>query len=317
MTDIALFIDSTTIMPEYMMREHDVTVMPVPIYARGREYRDGVDITAEEFVSLLETSTERPSTAVPGLGEFQSYYEQLLDQHQAILYPVPSLRLTGLYDAAIQAAEQIQGTSIIAVDPPGDWEKTAYAVRSDDPGLEDRLQALASLPPPIVAVMNTGYASGASGLVAMAALGAMDKGNPLEEIIRSMITAKRNTNIYFILNTLEYIVDRVGQLGAFLGTLLRIKPILTFKDGILEDAARVRGKTQAKRRMIELLKRRADGRPVDVYVLHSLAPDEATDLLEQARSAVNVRHAWVDDIGASVSRYTGRGGLGVAFTIVP
>ena len=165
--------------------------------------------------------------------------------------------------------------------------------------------------------MNTGYASGASGLVAMAALGAMDEGNPLEEIIRSMITAKRNTNIYFILNTLEYIVDRVGQLGAFLGTLLRIKPILTFKDGILEDAARARGKTQAKRRMIELLRQKASGRPTDIYVLHSLAPDEATDLLEQARSAVNVRNAWVDGIGASVSRYTGRGGLGVAFTIVP
>jgi len=314
--DVALFIDSTTILPTHLMREHAVTVMPVPIYAGGREYRDGVDITAEEFVSLLESSTERPSTAVPGLGEFQSYYERLLDQHQAILYPVPSHRLTGLYDAAIQAAEQMQGVTIVAVDPPEHWEKAVFAVRSDEPGLEDRLQSLSSLPPPIVAVMNTGYASGASGLVAMAALGAMDKGQPLEESIRRMIMAKRNTNIYFILNTLEYIVDRVGQLGAFLGTLLRIKPILTFKDGLLEDAARVRGKTQAKRRMIELLRRKAGERPVDLYVLHSLAPDEATDLLEQAGNAVTVRYAWVDDIGASVSRYTGRGGLGIAFTVV-
>ncbi len=312
----ALFMDSTTVMPEGFIEKHGVTVMPVPIYAGGKEYRDGVDITPDEFLSLLETSKERPSTAVPGLGEFMSYYEGLLKKHHNVVYPVPSYKITGLFDAAIQAAEQVPGVTIVAIDPPEGLEKDLYALRSNDPQLEARLVGIRELTPPIIAVMNTGFASGASGLVAMAALTAMGEGRPMAEIIRSMVTAKRNTNIYLILNTLEYIVDRVGHLQAFMGTLLRIKPILTFRGGDLVDAARVRGKGQAKRRMIELLKERAGSRPVDLYALHSLAQEEAKDLLEQAKCHLNVRNSWVGGIGASVSRYIGRGGLGIAFTVL-
>ncbi len=316
MSDIAMFIDSTTVMPEGFVEEHGVTVMPVPIYAGGKEYRDMVDIMPEQFMSLLETSKERPSTAVPGLGEFIAFYEQLLQGHDHIVYPIPSHRLTGLYDAAIQAAEQMEGPTIVAIDPPEGWEKDVYAVRSSDPELEERLSGVAELRPPVIAVMNTGFASGASGLVAMAALQAMDQGGSLEQVIASMITAKTNTNIYLVLNTLDYIVDRVGQMKAFLGTLLRIMPILTFHDGYLEDAARVRGKGQAKRRMIELVVETVGSKTVDLYVLHSLAEEEAEELLEQARGQLTVRNAWVGGIGASVSRYTGRGGLGIAFRLV-
>jgi fatty acid-binding protein DegV len=316
MSDIAMFIDSTTVMPEGFVEEHGVTVMYVPIYAGGMEYRDMVDITPEQFMTLLETSEERPSTAVPGLGEFVGFYEQLLQGHGHIVYPIPSHRLTGLYDAAIQAAEQMEGLSIVAIDPPEGWEKDVYAVRSSDPRLEERLAGVAKLKPPVIAVMNTGFASGASGLVAMAALQAMDQEGSFEQVVASMVTAKRNTNIYLVLNTLDYIVDRVGQLKAFIGTLLRIMPILTFRDGYLEDAARVRGKGQAKRRMIELLREKVGSRTIDLYVLHSLAEEEAEGLLEQARGELNVRNAWVGGIGASVSRYTGRGGLGLAFRVV-
>jgi fatty acid-binding protein DegV len=314
MRKTGLFTDSTTVMPKEFAAEHEFALMPVPIYAAGTEYRDGVDITPEEFISLLETSNERPSTAVPGLGEFVSYYEQLLQEYDNIVYPVPSYKLTGLFDAAIQAAEQVKGATIVAVDPPAGWEKESYALRSDDPHLEDRLVRVRQLAPPVIVVLDTGYASGASGLVAMAGLTRMVEGKAIDAIVQSMITAKRNSNIIFSLNTLEYIVDRVGQLRAFVGTLLKIKPVLTFKDGYLEDAARARGQVQAKRKMIELLKQRVGENRIDAYVLHSLAQEEAADLLQQVQSELNVRNSWVGGIGCSVSRYTGRGGLGIAFT---
>ncbi len=317
MPDTALLIDSTTVLPEGYVEQHGVTVIPVPIYFGGREYRDGVDITEEQFLSLLETLAERPSTAVPGLGEFMSYYERLLQEHENVVYLVPSLRLSGLFDAAIQAAEQVPGASIVAVDPPEDWQKEVCAVRSSDPRLGDQLAAIRGLTPPVISVVNTGFASGASGLVALAALTAMDEGRALDRVVESMVTAKINSNIFLILATLDYVVDRVGQLRAFLGGLLRIRPILTFQDGYLQDVARVRSMSQAKRRMIEMLQQRVGDRAVDIFVLHSLAPDEAADLLEQGKRELNVRCSWVSGIGASISRYTGRGGLGIAFSELP
>ena len=128
-----------------------------------------------------------------------------------------------------------------------------------------------------------------------------------------MIDAKKKTGIYLILNTFEYIVDRVGELQAFLGTLLKIKPVLTLRNGYLEDVAKVRGERKARRKMIELVRERVSDKSIDVYVLHSLAREKAEDFLEQISGELNVGSSYIDDIGSSVGRYIGRGGLAIVY----
>jgi fatty acid-binding protein DegV len=262
---------------------------------------------------MLETLKQRPSTAVPGLGELASYYERLLQRHENVVYPIPSYRLSGLLNAAVQAAKQVEDAKIVVIDPPEEWEEGLYAVRSKDPRIEDQLMKISGLSAPVIAVMNTDFASGAAGLIAMAAVNAIREGKHIDEIVRRMIDAKRRTGIFLILNTLEYVVDRVGEMQAFLGTLLRIKPVLTLRHGYLESVARVRGERKAMRRMIELVKQKVGDGRIDAYVLHTLAPAKAEDFLQQIESELNVRNSWIDDAGASISRFIGRGGLGIAF----
>ena len=88
------------------------------------------------------------------------------------------------------------------------------------------------------------------------------------------------------------------------------------RDGYLEDVARVRGERKARRRMIELVRERVRDKRIDVYVLHSLARQKAEDFLEQIRGELNVGNSYIDDIGSSVSRYIGRGGLGIVYVSV-
>jgi fatty acid-binding protein DegV len=316
MLDTTVLIDSTTVIPRKFVEEYGVTVIPVPIYAGGKEYRDGVDITSEELYAILETSKGRPSTAVPGIGEFLSFYNDLLETYPKIVYLAPSSRLTGVFNAAIQSAKQIEDARVVAVDPPKELEEGLCAVQSDDPRLEDKLAEIGRLTDPVIVVMNTDFASGAAGLIAIEAIKAIREGSSIDEVVGKMIDAKRKTGIYLILNTFEFIVDRVGELRAFLGTLLRIKPILTLRHGYLEDVARVRGERKARRRMIELVKERVGDKRIDVYVLHSLAREKAEDFLEQIRGELNVGNSYIDDIGSSVSRYIGRGGLGVVYMSV-
>ena len=313
MLDTTVLIDSTTIIPKKVIEEYGVTVIPVPIYAGGKEYRDGVDITPEELYAILEASKGRPSTAVPGLGEFLSFYSDLLETYPKIVYLAPSSRLTGVFNAAVQSAKQIEDARVVAIDPPKEPGEELYAVHSDDPLLENKLAEIGTLPAPVIVVMNTDFVSGAAGLVVIEAINAINEGKPIGEVIGRMIDAKRKTGIYLILNTLEYVVDRVGELQAFLGTLLRIKPVLTLRDGYLEDVARVRGERKARRRMIELVKEKVGDKRIDVYVLHSLAREKAEDFLEQIRGELNVGNSYIDDIGSSVSRYIGRGGLGIVY----
>jgi len=315
-TSVALLIDSTTVMPPGFVERFGVTVLPVPIYAGGREYRDRVDISEEQFCNLLETLKERPTTAVPGLGEFVSYYEALLRTHDHVVYAVPTVKLTGLFNAAIQAAKQVPGANIIAVDPPPDWKEEAHVLRSDSPVLDDQIRDLRHLKGPTISVVNTGFVAAGIGVIAAQALPAMQRGQPLDRILRTVIEAKARTGVCFILNSLDYIVDRIGKLQAFLGTLLHIVPVLTIRDGDIEDAAKVRSRAKARQVMIELLQRSIAGSAADVFVMHSLVPDEAEGFLEEVKEAVQVRHAYVGSVGCSISRYTGRGGLGLAFTRV-
>jgi len=316
LTSTALFIDSTTVMPPGFVERFGVTVLPVPIYAGGREYRDRVDITEEQFCSLLETLKERPTTAVPGMGEFVSYYEALLRTHDHVVYAVPTVKLTGLFNAAIQAAKQVPGATVIAVDPPPEWQEKVHVLRSDSPALEDAIRDLRDLKGPTISVVDTGFVAAGIGVIAAQVLPVMQAGQPLDEVLRTIIDAKARTGVCFILNSLDYIVDRIGKLQAFLGTLLHIVPVLTIRDGDIEDAAKVRSRAKARQVMIELMQRSIAGSAVDVFVMHSLVPDEAAHLLEQIREAVQIRHAYVGSVGCSISRYTGRGGLGLAFTQV-
>jgi fatty acid-binding protein DegV len=313
---MALFIDSTTVLPESWIREHDVTVLPVPIWAGGREYRDGIDITDEGFMTLLETSKERPSTAVPAIGEFASWFEKLLQTHDVVIYPVASARLSGLLNAAVQAAKEIAGAQVVVLDGPQTTEQGLYAINSTDADLEDRLARLRTLGPPLIVVMDTTFVSGGAALIAMRALEVIHRGAEIDQVIHSLITAKEKTGLYFILPKLDYVVDRVGQLQVFVGTLLRIKPVLMIRDGMVQDAAKVRGEGKARRQMLELVRQKVSDRPVDVFVLHSLAPEMAHELLDKAKTELNIRRAWVGGIGCTVSRYTGREGLGIAFVEV-
>jgi fatty acid-binding protein DegV len=316
MAETGILIDSTTVLPHAYVDKPDVTIIPVPIYAGGKEYRDGITLTEEQFIHLLETLPQRPSTAVPGLGEFASWYERVLQNHRHVVYPIASRHLSGLFNAAVQAAKSVPGARVVVIDPAEGNDEEVLVLRSSDPHLDDQLAQVGQLTAPTVVVMNTDYVAGGIALLTIQALEALERGAGLEQVLQGMIAAKRELGLYFILPKLDYVVDRVGHLQAFFGTLLHIRPVLAVQNGLVQDVAKVRGEAQAKRRMLELVKARAGERAIDAMVLHSLAPEEAQELLTQLQSKVRVRNSWVGGIGCTVSRFTGRRGLGIAFRVV-
>jgi len=316
MAEIGILLDSTTVLPPGYVDKRGVTIIPVPIYAGGQEYRDGITLTEEQFIHLLETLPQRPSTAVPGVGEFVSWYERVLQNHRHVVYPIASRHLSGLFNAAVQAAKSVPGVQVVVIDPAEGSDEEVLVLRSADPHLEEQLAQVGQLPAPTIVVMNTDFVAGGIALLAIHALEAIERGAGLEQVLQGMIAAKRAMGLYFILNKLDYVVDRVGYLQVFFGTLLHINPVLAVQDGLVQDAAKTRGEAKARRRMVELVKARAGERAIDAIVLHALAPQEAQSLLAQLQSQVHVRNAWVSGIGCTVSRFTGRGGLGIAFTVL-
>jgi fatty acid-binding protein DegV len=311
MTHSGLLLDSTTTLPDGYVETHGITVIPVPIYASGREYRNGIDIDEEGFLRLLETSKDRPSTAVPGIGEFVSWYERVLGDHRNVIYPIASRRLSGLFNAAVQAGLSMDGASVVALDPEEGQQDGVVAMFSGAKDPEQQLARVAGLPPPVIVVLNSDSVSGGVGLIAIHGCDAIDRGSSLEGVLARMIACKSTLRLHFILSSLDYVVDRVGQLQVLLGTMLQIRPVMAINNGMVEDVAKARGRSRSKHQMLELTRRHTGDRLVDVVVLHSREPDEAQALLEETRACLNVHRSWVTGIGCTVSRYTGRGGLGI------
>ena len=316
MAETGILIDSTTVLPHAYVDNPDVTIIPVPIYAGGKEYRDGITLTEEQFIHLLETLPQRPSTAVPGLGEFVSWYERMLHNHRHVVYPIASRHLSGLFNAAVQAAKSVPDVRVVVIDPAEGSDEGVLVLRSTDPSVEEQLAQVGQTGVPSITVMNTDSVAGGIALLAIHALEAIERGAELEQVLRGLVADKRGMGLYFILNKLDYVVDRVGYLQAFFGTLLHINPVLAVQDGLVQDVAKTRGEAKARRRMVELVKARAGERAIDAIVLHALAPQEAQSLLVELQSKVHVRNAWISGIGCTVSRFTGRRGLGIAFMVV-
>lgn len=303
-------------LPAGFIEEHGITRIPVPIWAGAREYRDGVDIDEEGFIGLLEGSKDRPSTAVPGLGEFVSWYERVLQNHQNVIYPIASRHLSGLFNAAVQAGLGVPGASVVAIDPAEGQVDGVMPVHSDAHDLDRQLAQVADLPAPVIVVQNTDSVSGGVGLIAMRGSEAIEAGAPLDRTLAEMMTSKRAVCLHFVLSSLDYVVDRVGHLQAFFGSMLDIKPVMAIQGGLVKDVAKTHGRAKAKKQMVELAARSAGGRQVDALVLHSLALEEAEQLLSEVKATLNVRRSWITGIGCTVSRYTGRGGLGIVTAAV-
>jgi DegV family protein with EDD domain len=149
-----------------------------------------------------------------------------------------------------------------------------------------------------------------------AAVKARDAGASREEIVQQVEDIKKKLHVFFVVDTLEYLAKggRIGNAKAFLGTLLKVKPILFLKDGAIEPLEQVRSKRKAVTRMVDLVREAVDGQgtEVSVAVTNALVPDEAAALAQEIKERLGWPLPAVFDLGPVIGAHTGPGVVGVA-----
>jgi DegV family protein with EDD domain len=130
---------------------------------------------------------------------------------------------------------------------------------------------------------------------------------------------KQRIYILFVVDTLEYLAKggRIGNAKALLGTLLKVKPILTLREGAIEPLEQVRTKRKAVARMLELVENYAAGRGAEarVAVTHALTPDEARTLAEEVQARLGCAPPVISDLGGVIGTHTGPGVVAVGLYI--
>jgi DegV family protein with EDD domain len=242
---IKIVTDSTCDLPQDLLQEYGVTVVPLYINFGDQGYLDGVEITRQEFYERLPESDPLPTTATPGVDAFKQVYEDLADSGASEILSIHiSISLSATVDVARTAANETKKVP--------------------------------------VTVLDSQQLSLGTGFLVLSAAKAAAEGKSMDEIVSMLDEQTSRTYVIAALDTLEYL-KRSGRMNAVvarLGSVLKIKPILIMHDGE-PTGERVRTRERALARLIEFISEL--GPLEELALVHTNAAQEAKELFQRSK----------------------------------
>lgn len=278
MQRVAVITDSTADIPADMAEDRGLRVVPMTVTFADESFISGVTMGPERFYADLEESDTLPSTSQPAPAWFEEAYADAADQGAD---EVVSVHLSSELSGTCELARKV------AVDAP--------------------------LPVTVVDSRQTG---GALALAVLAALRAAERGADAEGTAEVARRVAADAQLFFVVDDLTYLKmgGRLSGPQALLGSVLRVKPLLTIEDGRVAPLEKVRTWSRAITRLGELAGRHADGRACDVIVTHALAPERASEVWAAVEGNVDIRNRLDTVIGPVVGSHAGPGTVGVAIS---
>ena len=274
---VRIVTDSSADLPQNLIDQHQITVLPCYVVVDAQTYKDGVEIQADAFYARLQAEGRTPTTSQPTAADFQALYRDLVSQgHQVISIHV-SAKLSGTLNSAEQAKASLVDSSQVEI-------------------IDSRL---ASIP---------------LGLAVLDAASILETGaefHPAADKIRQGLDRHHGL---FALDTLEYLHKggRIGKARAFMGSVLSVKPILRIQDGEAHPVERPRNRDRAIRRLVELAQ---DLAPVQrLAVIYSTDPERMATLKQDLTGLLPADQIIEARFGSTLGTYIGPDALGVAIT---
>lgn len=270
---IRIVTDSTAYLPAEFVRQHSLTIVPLLVHFGEAEFKEGVELSNEEFYARLKEAKELPTTSQPSAGDFHQVFRQLVDAGHEIVALTISSKLSGTWNSAMAAKEMLPEADISVVDS-----------LTTSVGLRLLVEAAVEV-----------IAAGATRLEAV---------DRIEKI-------KNQLYVLFVVDTLEYLAKggRIGNAKAFLGTLLSVKPILILHQGAIEPLEQVRSKRKALTRMADLIAEHLGEKAPQarVAMTHALAPEECAAFTQELVARLGCAQPSVDGLGPVIGAHTGPG----------
>lgn len=280
MARVGIVTDSTCDLAPETLHALDVSLVPLKVLFEHESFLDWIELRPQEFYERLAAATSLPKTSQPSPADFLSAYRALAD---AGCEEIVSIHLS----------EKLSGT----------WQSAMMAAEDS---------------PVPVHVVNTRLVSQALALVVKAACEARDAGADAAEIARKVEKLAETTRLYFVLDTLNYLVKggRAGKAAGLAATLLNIKPVLVVNsEGIIEPFKKVKGRKKAIAELAaHVAAESAEKGRLRLSLLHACTEEGVAQLrAELEASGADVEIESVGLVGAVVGTYAGPDALGCAY----
>lgn len=276
MAGLQVVTDSASDLPEAVLAELGIVVVPLTIRIGENDLVDGKDLTPTQFWERCANSPVLPETAAPAPGAFAQAFSWAAEAgHSGVICVTLSGALSGTFDAARAGAST--GSSSIPI-----------------------------------RVIDSRSVTMGEGLTVMAAARMAAEGKSLDQVAKAVESLVSRTRVYGALGGLDHLKKggRIGGAQAFLGSLLSIKPIIEVRNGRVEAESRQRTRGRSLDYLVDKVRQHA---PVEqLAVMHGDAPD-LDDLLARIGAALPDQEVLVGDLGPVVGAHTGPGTMGVTF----
>jgi DegV family protein with EDD domain len=280
MPGVAVVTDTTHYMPRALVEALGLHEVSLYVTFEGETRREADIDDLDDFYRRLGDSSEMPSTSQPSVGDFTTVYEPLLEAGADIVSIHISGGISGTCATAGQARAQLLERGVA---------------------------------PERIVVLDSATACAGLGMMAIAATSAAGAGASAQEAAEAAQALRRELKVWFAVDTLEFLRrgGRVGGAQAWLGSTLKIKPILSIESEIL-PVERVRTSKRTFERLIEYLRDRHDQGCDTFFIQHVHAPDVAERLVERGREIYGREPEMVSEIGPVIGAHVGPGLLGVS-----
>lgn len=256
----------------------DVPMIPQIIEFGEESFRDDTEMDGPTFLTKLRASSTLPKTSAPPPALYEPYFRKAMESGDTVIVVCPSAEVSGTVRSAQVAAQDFPGADIRVVD-----------TKSIGAGL---------------------------GTLVETAIKWVNEGLDADTIERGLLEMAPCSRIYFLVDTLEYLQrgGRIGKAKALFGSLLQMKPILSFRDGHIEPVESQRTKRKAMARLIKLtLSECPKGETSHIKLMHGNAEADAAILNDELRKALGVSQIDLYFLPPAILVHSGPGALGVSF----
>jgi DegV family protein with EDD domain len=274
---LKIVMDTAGDLPPKWQEKYQIDLIPINIIHDGKNYLQGIDLSYDDFYRIVETSNSIPSTSQPTPYQFVEFYRKIAKPEDTVLSIHVTEKLSGTMDSANKAAQELEGElNIIPFDS----------------------------------------ASGTicMGMMAREARMMDQQKKTIDEILKRLEFIRDKMQLVFTVDTLKFasMSGRVKHLQAALASMLRVKPIIELKNGVIEMGEKVRSRAKSIELLLEKMKRKFGDTRINVGVVHAHDPNSGMDLLKEVIKRLNCAEAVLGEVSISLAAHFGPGTLGIA-----
>lgn len=280
MNKIAIVTDSTSDLPEELIKSKGIHVIPLRIIYKDREYRDRVEITPEQIYERF--SDEVPKSSLPSPEDVLTLFTGLIEQgYTHIIGIFISSGLSGTFNMIRSVTEDIKQVVIELVDSKN---------------------------------LSLG-----AGFAVLETVKELERTGDFEKTLAKARDAVSRTRTFYVIKTLEYLRKggRIGHVEGTIGDLLNIKPIISVDpEGVYYTFRKIRGRSKSVQELFNIGQELMKNKRHDIGILHGDSLEEAKELFDQFRVLENVRDMILESISPVLAVHTGPGLVGLVISEV-